>query len=522
MAEKNEDSTEQKSSTAEEVTTEADISRYFENASRTIFDEIVSPKKEDFFDVQTGLDSRMNVFELLSDQSNEFLRSTSLLDNERLDHSGTNDVHRDTWIPSEQTIQILRNVATSTMGTTFLERDNLTMPGLALQGDMSNLIKSAVTRFLGDNEDTQRNMLTASNVTQDERGLRRLIQAGCYKAAINLSGTLLAVYGQGYGKINQPSKHSPHSLQLWYTRLALLTKLRQIDILENESKSFGNLDKPDMYFTFYPELYGTRPGSMASFSFRLLLAEIPLYCGRPKQALHNLYKILATVKQIILNFDAGFNGDGSKIKINPAEQEDALRLWKGRRSRVLISIVNCAVSMKNYVLGIDILKMLCESADWNPEQMDALKASIGRLHLFLGDVTAAEKFLINSCKQDNSPTATELMDRGLLAVAHNSFQEAYKCFQAAEALDPSNIVLINNMAVCLLYTGQLKAAVHLYESMITRNPLKSLQEPILLNICTSYELHTTHCKQSKLHLLNQLNRYKGDAVDIQCLKLPLN
>ncbi|KAK1134906.1 hypothetical protein K0M31_007673 [Melipona bicolor] len=523
MAEEN-GSSQRKSETTQEVTKEmeADISRYFENASRTIFDEIVSSRKEDFFDVQRGSGSRVPDFELLADQSSEFLKGGSLLGNERLDHSGTNDVHRDVWIPSEQTRKILRSVATSTAGTTFLDRENLTMPGLAVQGDMPNLIKSTVARFLGEDESAQRHVLTASDVTQDERGLRMLIQAGCYKAAINLSGRLLAVYGQGYGKINQSSKHSPHSLQLWYTRLALLTKLRQIDILENESKPFDNLDKPDMYFTFYPELYGTRPGSMASFSFRLLLAEIPMYCGKPKQALDNLYKVLATTNQIIANFSAGFNGDGSRVKINPAEQDDAIRLWKGRRSRILISIVNCAVSMKNYVLGIDILERLCESANWTPEQMDALRASIGRLHLFLGDVVAAEKFLIDIHKKDSGPTVRELIDRGLMAVAHNSFQEAYKCFQAAEALDPSNIALINNMAVCLLYTGQLKTAVHLYESMITRNPVRSLQESILLNVCTSYELHTTHCKQPKLHLLSQLNRYKGDAVDIQCLKLPLN
>lgn len=506
----------------DEVNKETDISRYFENASRTIFDEIVSSKKDDFFDAQRGA-GRIPDFELMSDHASEFLKSSSLLDSERPEHSGMNDGHRDVWIPSEQTRKILRSVATSTAGTNFLDRENLTMPGLAVQGDMPNLIKNAAARFLGEGESVQRKVLTASDVTQDERGLRQLIQAGCYKAAINLSGRLLAVYAQGYGKINQPSKHSPHSLQLWYTRLALLTKLRQIDVLENESKPFGNLDKPDMYFTFYPELYGTRPGSMASFSFRLLLAEVPMYCGKPKQALDNLYKVLATVNQIITNFSNGFNGDGSRVKINPAEQEDALRLWKGRRSRVLISVANCAVIMKNYVLGIDILEKLCQSADWTPEQMDALKASIGRLHLFLGDVATAEKFLISSNKKAaGSPSVRELMDTGLLAVAHNSFQAAYKCFQAAEVLDPSNVALINNMAVCLLYTGQLKTAVQLYENMIARDPIKSLQEPVLLNISTAYELHTTHCKQPKLHLLSQLNRYKGDAVDIQCLKLPLN
>ncbi|KAG7212984.1 hypothetical protein KM043_002324 [Ampulex compressa] len=496
---------------------EVDITRYFNNVPHTIFDEIVPPKKPDFYNVQAASVSKTSEYGSLS---SDFFNADSLLStNRNAEHTSLNDMYRDTWIPSEHTRKVLRSVATSTPGGNFLDKENLTMPGLTVQGDMADPIKNAAIHFLGEEENIHRNVLTASDVTQDERGLRNLIQAGCYRAAVNLSGRLLAVYAQGYGKINQPSKHTPHSLQLWYTRLALLTKLRQLDVLENESKPFGNLDKPDMYFTFYPELYGTRPGSMASFAFRLLLAEIPSYYGKPKQALDNLYKILATINRVIANFQAGLGGEGSHIKISASEQEDAVRLWKGRKSRVLVSIINCAVSMRNYVLAIDILEDLCKSPDWSEEQLDILKSGIGRVHLFLGDVAAAEKLLISRTSEEGTPSIRELVDRGLMAVAQNAFQEAYNCFQTASSMDPSNIMLINNMAVCLLYTGQLKAAVHLYESAVTRNPVKSLQEPTLLNMCTLYELHTTHCKQTKLHLLRQLNRYKGDATDVQCLKL---
>jgi len=502
-----------------------DTSIYFNNAPSVIFDEVV------FFNVQSA-STRATDYASLPDSNasmNTFFdakalhTSTSLLLDaavDRVEHSALNDAYRDVWIPSEHTRKILRSIATSTAGANHLDRENLTMSGLAVQGDMPDLIKSASIHLLGEDENIHRNILTASDVTQDERGLRNLIQAGCYRAAVNLSGRLLAIYAQGYGKINQPSKHTPHSLQLWYTRLSLLAKLRQMDVLENESKPFGNLDKPDMYFTFYPELYGTRPGSMASFAFRLLLAEIPSYYGKPKQALDNLYKFLATVNQIIANFQVGFSGEGTHTKISESDQRDAMKLWIARKSRVFISIVNCAIGMRNYILAIEILESLCELPDWTAEQIAIMRSAIGRVHLFLGDVSAAEKYLIRDNKGEKA-SIRELVDSGLMAVAQNAFQEAYNFFQSASALDPSNVMLINNMAVCLLYTGQLRAAVWLFESIVNRNPLKSLQEPILLNMCTSYELHTTHCKQPKLHLLRQLNRYKGDATDIQCLKLAM-
>ena len=394
------------------------------------------------------------------------------------------------------------------------------MPGLAIQNDMIDPTREAALQLLGEDESSSRNILTATDVTQDERGLRNLIHSGCYRAAVNLSGRLLAIYGQGFGKINHPSKHTPHSLQLWFTRLSLLTKLKQTEVLENESKPFGNLDKPDMYFIFYPELYGTRPGSMASFSFRLLLAEIPSYYGKAKQAMDNLHKVLATVKRIIKNLESGQSEDGSQIKFSSGEKEDSLRLWNGRKCRTLISIVNCALGMKNYILASEVLENFYSSIEWKKGEAEILSSAIGRVHLALGDVTAAEKkFSVTRENPPNSKVVRELVDRGLMAVAQNAFQEALNCFQSASALDPSNVMLVNNIAVCLLYTGKLEAAVLLMESTMTRNPVKSLQEAVLLNLCTLYELHTTHSKQSKLHLLRQLNRYKGDALDIGCLKL---
>ncbi|KAI4494255.1 hypothetical protein M0802_009124 [Mischocyttarus mexicanus] len=505
----------------EEKTT-ADITRYFNNAPRTIFDDIVAPNQQNYFNSSSETDDNISRFNsLLNNTPNDLFSVDTLIDNDRIsDHTMHSDLHRDAWIPSERTRKILRSVATSTVGTTFLERDNLTMPGLALQGDMPDLIKTSVAHFLVEDEEMQRNVLTASDVTQDERGLRKLIQTGCYRAAVNLSGRLISIYAQGYGKINQPSKHTPHSLQLWYTRLSLLTKLKQNELLEKESKPFGDLDKPDMYFTFYPELYGTRPGSMASFAFRLLLAEIPYYYGKPKEALDKLHKLLSIVNEILSNLQANVIGDKIDAKVtNTEQQKDAIVLWSRRKSRILISIINCAVGMKNYILAVDILEELSKSHDWTVEQLQIFRSSIGRIHLFLGDVSTAEILLNNKIMQTTAITVRELVDRGLIAVAKNSFQEAFNYFQTASSMDPTNVMLINNMAVCLLYTGQLKAAVHLYENAVARNPMKSLQEPILLNMCTSYELHTNHCKQTKLHLLRQLNKHKGDAIDVQCLKL---
>lgn len=49
-------------------------------------------------------------------------------------------------------------------------------------------------------------------------------------------------------------------LQLWFVRLALLVKLGLFQNAEMEFEPFGNLDQPDLYYEYYPQVYPGRKG----------------------------------------------------------------------------------------------------------------------------------------------------------------------------------------------------------------------------------------------------------------------
>lgn len=79
----------------------------------------------------------------------------------------------------------------------------------------------------------------------------------------------------------------------------------------------------------------------------------------------------------------------------------------------------------------------------------------------------------------------------------------------------------NNLAVCLLYTGQLKHAIKQYETAIEVNPIQALNENLLLNLSTLYELESNDARAKKLALLRKVATYKADlnsSVEV-CLKL---
>lgn len=388
----------------------------------------------------------------------------------------------------------------------------LTTPGIQTSNDLSDLIAETVLKHLGEAELSQRNILGIDSVTQDERGLRTLISAGCYRSAVNLTGRLLTIYGQGYGRAGQPAKHSPHSLQLWFTRLALLAKLGEFELLQAEAEPFDQLNRPDVYYEFYPEMYNGKTGSIACFSFRLLLAELPIYFNNPHLGLDRLSELYVICNEIRKYF-AG------------REPKEAEQFWWRREMRVLHSIVNCALIMKKFNLIDDVIRgMILEKSELSKEERRALYSAWGRIYLQIGDIFGAEqKFAEARRMREINSTADlrDLVDKGLITVAENDFRGAYAIFQKALHLESGNTMILNNMGVCLLYEGKLKEAIKLFEHAINLNPQKSLNESLLVNLSTLYELESNNSKHKKLNLLRLINKYKPDLnMDLKiCLKL---
>ncbi len=75
------------------------------------------------------------------------------------------------------------------------------------------------------------------------------------------------------------------------------------------------------------------------------------------------------------------------------------------------------------------------------------------------------------------------------------------------------------MAFCLFYSGQLKEAISLIEKFVANNPNKNVNESLIFNLCTLYELESAKAHQKKLKLLLWLNIYAGDGFFETCLQL---
>lgn len=431
------------------------------------------------------------------------------------------DRRNDAWLSSEETRAILISLAIQQNGTVFIDKEKLTMPGLKFDNIQGDAVRDLMLRFLGEQAALKRQVLTANVVEQSFVGLKQLINSRNWRAAVDLSGRLLSAHGQGYGKSGQPTSHTTDSLQLWFVRLALLVKLGLFQNAEMEFEPFGNLDQPDLYYEYYPHVYPGRKGSMVPFSMRVLHAELPQYLGKPQESLDRLHSMKTICEKILWYLENGLAEDGSMINITQANRQASVQLWRSRLGRVMYSMANCLLMMKDYVLAVDAYHTVTK---YYPEQEAQLLSGIGRIFLQIGDIKTAEKYFqdVERVTQKSDVKQNKimvLMNRAFLFLGQNNFSEAHKFFTEILKIEPNNAVANNNAAVCLLYLGRLKDSLRQLEGLVQQDPEHYLHESVLFNLTTMYELESSRSMQKKQALLEAVAVKEGDSFNTQCLKL---
>lgn len=219
--------------------------------------------------------------------------------------------------------------------------------------------------------------------------------------------------------------------------------------------------------------------------------------------------------------EQGLAEDGGLSSVTQESRQASVQLWRSRLGRVLYSMANCLLLMKDYVLAVDAYLTVIK---YYPEQEPQLLSGIGRILLQIGDIKTAEKYFQDVEKVTQKLDGLQgkimvLMNRAFLYLGQNNFAEAHKFFTEILRMDPTNAVANNNAAVCLLYLGKLKDSLRQLEAMVQQDPRHYLHESVLFNLTTMYELESSRSMQKKQSLLEAVASKEGDSFNTQCLKL---
>eukprot|EP00164_Ancoracysta_twista_P008657 GFYU01012583.1.p1 GENE.GFYU01012583.1~~GFYU01012583.1.p1 ORF type:complete len:498 (+),score=95.01 GFYU01012583.1:182-1495(+) len=376
-----------------------------------------------------------------------------------------------------------------------------------------------VEQFLGRSV-AARVRYSTDDIPADAKGLKMLAEAGSWKLALHVTQKCLG------------GQHKPDEiLQFRLCRIICLLKLKSFQSAQTEFDNLGDLDANTYDYDRYPHMYQGRRGSMVPFTLRVLKAELPHHMGNTTESIDRFYQLYdvcskkigggggaAAATGTLINLDSNNTDAAASMMFQGGaaiEQEDP-SVWVDRKQRVISSLVSLHMSAKDYILATRLLQLSLQEA---PTDVSVL-STLGRVHLQFGDSQTADNYFDRAeCLVEDAMTdETMLMNRGLSNVCRGQYATAADEFQAVISQNSDHISAAMNFAICCLYMCQLPRAIATLEGLIKSDPLNNVNETVLFNLCTLYDLASENTAEKKKTLEELVKRYGTDDIDTALLR----
>lgn len=401
--------------------------------------------------------------------------------------------------------------------------------------------------------------------TPDVSSLRKLARQGAWRALVDkVKGA------KKQGVLTTPVDELNYAT---YHLLALI-KLRNYGAAASELAAVGDLDATQYCYEEYPSVYPGKSGSMVPFALRWMHADLPHRNGQTATTIERLYALLDFCNsrvESLQSIDSGSrksslplvhaatdtltnqHGDmpggdeGTPVeRAEPGEhasteevgtsgeEEDfgefvasditvtgkLLLTWMKRKEAVVCALVGHHLFQKQHVVALQWLNQLLASS---PTDTDLL-SRVGYVLLQLGDLGGAQQSFSKVDALISDSVDEELLNlagrnRGLLHFAEKQYSKAFNEFATVLSRSPYDTVSVNNKALCLMYQRELLGATSVLEDSLQSSPQSSLNETLVLNLCSMYELASMNSVESKRALSSWLLTHAPDDFDLSCTRL---
>ncbi|KAI5077270.1 hypothetical protein GOP47_0007094 [Adiantum capillus-veneris] len=200
--------------------------------------------------------------------------------------------------------------------------------------------------------------------------------------------------------------------------------------------------------------------------------------------------------------------------------------WQHRQEIIINCIISHHLNRKDFLLVLTWFKELFKLHPSDPW----LLSKLGYVQLQMGDLTGASytfsearniigKFEAENSGQSSALKGLDCRNRGLEHVVLKQYSEAVKEFDLALSINPIDIISANNKALCYMYNRDLIGSSKVLESILDKAPLVALNESLVLNLCSMYELAFVHNVQTKKNLSDWIQQIAPGDFDFSCTRL---
>ncbi len=214
--------------------------------------------------------------------------------------------------------------------------------------------------------------------------------------------------------------------------------------------------------------------------------------------------------------------DATEKELSVEERKQYLNQWLLREQRVLFLIVNCHINLREYDLALQLLEKALKHYQMTVPQQIELKSLLGSLYTQVGMISKAETIFkeVETLSPQPDQDVRCRLNRALMKFVRGQYQQASDEYDyVLKNLDHNNSTAANNRAVCLLYLNSLVKSVESLEQFIRRDPIQNLEETVVYNLCTLYDLESDKSIVKKRVIRALVARFKGEDFNLSALKL---
>ena len=191
--------------------------------------------------------------------------------------------------------------------------------------------------------------------------------------------------------------------------------------------------------------------------------------------------------------------------------------------------MNCIIgnhlSHKEFGVCLSLLKELLSRDSLDP----LLVSQLGYVQLQIGDLEGAKvsfskvEGLVEEGKSNGLLSEVEMRNlvnrnKALVYLVGKDYVSAVREYEECIERDGSDVVAVNNKALCLMYLRDLSDSIKVLESALERVPTVALNETLVVNLCSMYELAYVNHSDVKRTLSNWIARVAPDDFDATCTR----
>eukprot|EP01018_Ginkgo_biloba_P016309 Gb_15408 [translate_table: standard] len=204
----------------------------------------------------------------------------------------------------------------------------------------------------------------------------------------------------------------------------------------------------------------------------------------------------------------------------------SLGRWRRREEIVINSILSHHLSQKEFNASMKWLEKLLKKNPADP----FLLSKLGYVQMQLGDLNGAKntfsriEAMVNQGQVRYSLSLDDLKNmvnrnKALQHLVVKDYTAAIREYEEAIDRDPADIVATNNKALCLMYSRDLLGSIKVLENALERVPVVALNENIVLNLCSMYELAFVNNVETKRILSSWIVQIAPEDFDSSCTRL---